>query len=61
MSDYSTMTEAQLIKEMEAWRAVVDSPKGPANASNGAREEAGRQMYLAEAWYRRVKQEEVLE
>lgn len=50
---YADMTTSQLIDEMDAWQSVVDAPKAPGYASNAAREEAGRQLALAEAWYHR--------
>jgi hypothetical protein len=47
MSDrYANMTPGMLLREMNAWQDIVDAPKG-------AREEAKRQMFLAEAWYQR--------
>ena len=55
MSDrYANMTQGMLLREMNAWQDIVDAPKGP---SSGAREEAKRQKFLAEAWYHRRTQD----
>jgi len=52
---YAKMTPSSLIEEMEAWQAVADAPKAPGNASNAARDEANKQLAIAEAWYHRRK------
>jgi hypothetical protein len=52
---YAKMTPSSLIDEMEAWQAVADAPKEPGNASNAARDEANKQLAIAEAWYHRRK------
>jgi hypothetical protein len=51
---YANMTPGMLLREMNAWQNIVDAPKGP---SSGAREEAKRQKFLAEAWYHRRTQD----
>ena len=58
MKNYRSMTMDELVAEAVAWDEVAQAPKEPGNASNGAREEAQRQSWLAEAWYHRRKMED---
>lgn len=51
--DYSKLTMAELLEEMEAWDAVINAPKGPGSPSNAVREAAQRLLDEAEAWYAR--------
>jgi hypothetical protein len=55
MSDYRNMTLKQLAHEMNTWQRVADMEKGPCGPSRAAREEANRQLALAEAWYHRLE------